>query len=39
MLGKQGVTITTSVKLCTCGFTHQIFGAVAGELTNLINFF
>jgi len=24
--------ITTSVEPCTCSFTHQVFGAVAGEL-------
>jgi len=30
---------TTSVKPYTCGFSHQVFGAVAGKLTNLINFF
>jgi len=30
---------TTSVKPYTCGFAHQVFGAAAGELTNLINFF
>jgi len=30
---------TTSVEPYTCGFTHQVFGAAAGELTNLINFF
>jgi len=30
---------TTSVKPYTCGFAHQVFGAAAGELPNLINFF
>jgi len=30
---------TTSVKPYTCGFAYQVFGAAAGELTNLINFF
>ena len=30
---------TTSVEPCICGFTHQVFGTVARELTNLINFF
>jgi len=30
---------TTSVKPYTCGLAHQVFGAVVGELTNLINFF
>ena len=29
---------TTSVEPYTCGFTHHVFGAAAGELTNLINF-
>ena len=30
---------TTSAKPYTCGFAHKVFGAAAGELTNLINFF
>jgi len=30
--------LTTSVEPCICGFTHHVFGAAVGELTNLINF-
>ena len=30
---------TTSAEPYTCGFAHQVFGAAAGKLTNLINFF
>jgi len=32
MTSERYLFITTSVEPCTCGFTRQVFGAVAGEL-------
>jgi len=36
---KRYSIFTTSVKPYSCDFAHHVFGTVAGELTNLINFF